>query len=164
MRDLRQFLQHNVGALSQRTCRNRFGVFDAINSWCPVDASQYTMNFTVTGVTSDQVFTSSNLVAGGSPIEVGNGHFNEGVINWTTGNNAGLSHQVRDHQTAGGQITMNFSASAAIQVGDTGTIQAGCMKRLLEDCSMKYGAWEYFNGEPHRPGLDKLTSKPEPDV
>ena len=57
-------------------------------------------------------------------------------------------------------VTLVLAMPAAVQVGDTFSIVAGCRKRL-EDCRDKFDNVLNFRGEPHRPGVDALTAAPE---
>ena len=56
MRGLQQYLQQPIGTVSTKTCRNRLG-----DARCGVDLYPYTFSGTVTGVTSNYVFTAAGL-------------------------------------------------------------------------------------------------------
>ncbi len=51
-----------------------------------------------------------------------------------------------------------------IQVGDTFDVIAGCRKRLTEDCKVKFNNVLNFQGEPHLPGIDRLTAMADVSV
>jgi hypothetical protein len=48
-----------------------------------------------------------------------------------------------------------------IEVGDTFIPTVGCRKRLEEDCRDKFDNVLNFVGEPHRRGINNLTSRPD---
>lgn len=150
LRDLRQYLQQPVGAASTKTCRARLG--DAL---CMVDLGPWTETGTVTGVTSKQVFTDS------SRAEVDD-YFGEGILTLTGGLNTGLSQKVKIY--ASGTFTLSLPMIFGVQIGDTYSVIAGCRKRLDEDCAAKFANELNFQGEPHRPTVDELTSSPEVNV
>ena len=153
LRGLQQYLQQPVGSPSTKTCRARLG--DAL---CTVDVASatYTKTGTLTGVTSNQVFRDSARAEAAD-------YFGEGILTFTAGNNTGLSQKVKTH-AADGTFTLSLPMVMAVQVGDTYSVAAGCRKRLDEDCATKFSNVLNFQGEPHRPTLDELTSAPEVNV
>lgn len=84
--------------------------------------------------------------------------FTEGYITWVTGLNAGHTKRIKSY-TAAGVITLVVGLWNNVQVGDTFTIVAGCRKRLIEDCQTKFDNVLNFDGEPHLPGIDKITER-----
>lgn len=148
VRGLQQYLQQPVGIVSSKTCRARLG-----DSACTVDLTSLTHSGTVTGVTSRQLFTASGLTQSAD-------YFGDGLVEWLTGDNAGLSQKVKTHAT-GGVFTLALPLPSTITIGDTFTAIAGCRKRLTEDCKTKFSNVLNFQGEPHRPGIDELTAEPD---
>ena len=63
-----------------------------------------------------------------------------------------------------GTAMAKSDGSAAIAIGDAFTAVAGCQKRHDVDCRDKFGNLLNFQGEPHLPGIDALTSPAEADV
>jgi uncharacterized phage protein (TIGR02218 family) len=151
LRGLQQYLQQPVGEITSKTCRARLG-----DARCTVDLSGFTHAGTVTTAGSSQVFTASALTQAED-------YFGEGLVEWLTGDNAGLEQKVRVHAT-GGVFTLVLAMPQPIQVGDTFTAIAGCRKRMDEDCATKFSNALNFQGEPHIPGIDALTSLPEVDA
>lgn len=151
LRDLKQYLQQPVGAASTKTCRARLG-----DPLCGVDLAPWTFTGTITSVTSKQVFRDSARAEAAD-------YFAEGVLTWTAGLNAGLAQKVKAH-AADGTFTLSLPMIFAVQVGDTYSVIAGCRKRLDEDCAAKFANALNFQGEPHRPTIDDLTSSPEVNV
>lgn len=150
LRDLRQYLQQPVGAASTKTCRARLG-----DPLCGVDLAPWTFTGTITSVTSKQVFTDSSRTEADD-------YFGEGILTWTAGLNTGLSQKVKTY--ASDTFTLSLPMIFDVQIGDTYSVIAGCRKRLDEDCAAKFSNELNFQGEPHRPTVDELTSSPEVNV
>lgn len=150
LRDLRQYLQQPVGAASTKTCRARLG-----DAMCMVDLGPWTETGAITGVTSKQVFTDTARTEADD-------YFGEGILTWTGGLNTGLSQKVKTY--ASDTFTLSLPMIFNVQVGDTYSVIAGCRKRLDEDCATKFGNELNFQGEPHRPTVDELTSAPAVNV
>ena len=150
MRGLQQYLQQPVGAASTKTCRARLG-----DAMCMVDLGPWTETGTITGVTSKQIFTDSSRAEADD-------YFGEGILTWTGGLNTGLSQKVKTY--ASDTFTLSLPMIFNVQVGDTYSVVAGCRKRLDEDCAAKFDNELNFQGEPHRPTVDELTSAPEVNV
>ena len=150
LRGLQQYLQQPVGAVSTKTCRARLG-----DAMCTVDLGDWTETGTVTSVTSKQVFVDTSRTEADD-------YFGEGILTWTGGLNSGLSQKVKTY--AADTFTLSLPMIFAVQVGDTYSVIAGCRKRLDEDCFTKFDNVLNFQGEPHRPTVDDLTSSPEVNV
>jgi hypothetical protein len=95
---------------------------------------------------SPNTATVSTLGAGG--------YFTGGIITFTSGNNSGLSMEVK--QSYPGAIELQLQFSRPVLVGDTYEIVAGCTKRFKEDCVAKYNNGINFRGHPSIPGLNKV--------
>ena len=156
LRGLQQYLQQPIGNLTSKTCRARLG-----DSLCTVNLAAYTFTAAVTSVTSSQIFTASALAQAAD-------YFGSGVLTWTGGGNALLSAQVKTH-AAGGVLTLSLPMLVPVVVGDTFSIVAGCRKRHdrtaakpagVSDCLDKFNNVPNFQGEPHLPGIDAITSAP----
>jgi uncharacterized phage protein (TIGR02218 family) len=147
LRGLAQKLQQPVGIVSTKTCRARLG-----DSACKKDLTSFTHTLTVTGVTDKRTFTASGATQDPD-------YFGEGIVTWLTGDNAaGRAHKIRTFEA--GVFTLSLPTVLPIQVGDTFTAVAGCRKRLMEDCKVKFNNVLNFQGEPHRPTVDTLTKAP----
>jgi uncharacterized phage protein (TIGR02218 family) len=149
LRGLQQYLQQPIGAASTKTCRARLG-----DAKCRKDLTAFTVTGTLTSVTSQQVFADT----GRSEAD---DYFGNGLLTWTGGDNIGITAQVKTYVQTGGVITLSVPAVAAVQVGDTYSLVAGCRKRVDEDCRDKFANILNFQGEPHRPTIDELTASPE---
>lgn len=124
MRDLRQLLLQDYTLATGKTCQNRLG-----DSRCGVSLSDYSFTFEVTSVTSRVQFADSALAQATD-------YFTMGELRFDTGLHAGLPLLVRQHNT-GGVFYLAVPLIEDIVVGQTGTVVAGCLRRL-EDCRDKF--------------------------
>lgn len=143
LRGLKALLGQAQGEVTSKTCRATLG-----DARCTVDLAPYTETGALTAVTSRLVFADSARAEADD-------WFVEGVITFTSGANAGTSHKVR--LFAAGQFTLTLPCVFNPEVGDTYSVVAGCQRRL-EDCRDKFSNVVNFQGEPHLPGIDELTS------
>jgi uncharacterized phage protein (TIGR02218 family) len=153
LRGLQQFLQQSIGAVTSRTCRARLG-----DSACTVNLVPYTYTTTVIG-TSTSIRTTFTAELPGALD-----WYTEGLVTWGAGSaNAGSTYKVKSSSESVGSnviIQLNIPTVANIAIGDTLTIVVGCRKRLTEDCKAKFNNVLNFQGEPHLPGADTMTSSP----
>jgi uncharacterized phage protein (TIGR02218 family) len=147
LRGLRQRLQVNIINATQPTCRNRLG-----DTRCGINmaAGGRTVTGTLSHVTSQLVVRDSTRAEAAD-------FFTNGVLEMTSGENTGLSFKVRDH-AADGTLTLAVPGVLTFVVGDAYSLTAGCSKRLAEDCVTRFANAVNFNGEPHLPGIDAVTS------
>lgn len=150
LRGLQQYLQQPIGSVSTKTCRARLG-----DSRCGVALGPFTFSGIVTSVTNNYTFTDTGRTEAAD-------YFGEGLVEWITGDNAGMRTKIRTH-TTGGVFTQALPTFRPIQVGDTFEVIAGCRKRL-EDCRDKFSNILRMVAEPHRPPIDQLTKAPRPSV
>lgn len=157
LRGLQQGLQQTVGNVSTKTCRARLADYPtpAGNNLCRLEPEPWTVTGSITSVTSQGVFADSGRAEAED-------WFTEGIIEFTSGANAGLPAKVR--KFASGQFELSIPMVFDVEVGDTYTVIAGCTKRWAEDCVAKFDNGINFQGEPHRPGIDALTASPVPDA
>ena len=142
LRGLSQHLQQFVGQIYSATCRADLG-----DARCGITIASWTVTGTLTGVTSNRVFTDSGRAEASR-------YFEGGKITFTSGANNGLSMEVKSF--AAGVITLQLEMPFTVAVGNTYSMQAGCMKRFTEDCGTKFSNKVNFRGEPHVPGNDKI--------
>jgi uncharacterized phage protein (TIGR02218 family) len=146
LRDLRQYLQQSVGNASSKTCRARLG-----DARCAKVLTSFTYAGTLTGVTSNQVFTASARTEAA-------GWFDAGQITFTSGANIGRSAKIKSF--ASGTFTLALPLYGTVAIGDAYSVVAGCRKRLEEDCVAKFANALNFQGEPHRQGINSITKAP----
>lgn len=160
LRDLMQYMQQPIGEVSSKNCRNRLG-----DARCGVDLGPFTETGTLTSVSSKQVFRDSARTEAED-------WFGEGLFTFTSGACAGFTQKVKTY-AADGAFTLSLPMFSAVAVGDTYSVIAGCRKRHdrttanpagVSDCIDKFNNILRFRGEPHRPGVDQITSAPEPVV
>src|SRR5208282_842282 len=94
-------------------------------------------------------------ISGGTvtPLGATSGYFDNGVVTWLTGNNAGLSMEVQSYVP--GQVILFQPMPYLIQVGDTYTISAGC-DYSFATCKARFNNVLNFRGEPYVPGVDQI--------
>lgn len=93
-----------------------------VDSNCNIPASDYTVNFTASGAS-----TQTNLTPTSAFTQAA-GYFTQGVVTCLTGANAGLSQTVKLH--AGGILTAMVPWLLPVSPGDTFSVIKGCDKTL----------------------------------
>ncbi len=146
IRGITQKLATVLGEVVSPSCKN-----DLFDAKCQVPRTEGTWVFSdsvVTGVTNNRTFAISGLAQA-------SGYFTGGKVTWTTGQNEGLSMEIKTH-TATGNFVLQEVMPYAIGVSDECTVEAGCLKRFDEDCTVKYVNSVNFNGMPFLPGQDQM--------
>lgn len=91
------------------------------------------------------------------------GWFRQGVLTWTSGENAGTVGLVKMDQTSGAdgrELFLWQQPGRPIEGGDAFKVVAGCDKSA-ETCRNKFGNFLNFRGFPHIPGEDWVTAYPK---
>lgn len=146
VRGITQKLQQTIGEVVSASCKA-----DLFDNRCKIVAEEGVWKFSgiaVSAVTSARQFSASGL--GQAP-----GFFDAGKVTWTSGDNVGLSMEVRAH-TGGGAIELQEPMPYPIEASDQFTIWAGCLKRATEDCAAKFSNIINFRGFPFVPGQDQM--------
>lgn len=86
--------------------------------------------------------------------------FNGGVVTFETGPNAGVSVEVKNWTSAGGEIELFVSAPNDIEPGDYFRIYPGCDKSRIS-CAAIFKNILNFRGFPDIPGQDELFAYPD---
>jgi phage conserved hypothetical protein BR0599 len=139
-RGLTQQLKQTISLLYSLTCRAKFGDSKCAKAFTWVDGT-----VTALGVEADLGFTDSALTEDAEWYE-------PGVIEWLTGDNAGIESEV-DTFSAGGVIELMIPLPNPIQVGDTFRIRQDCNKIAVSkngmrgDCKDKHDNLLNFRGE-----------------
>ena len=141
VRGLSQRLSQTMGELYTPACRAKLG-----DTRCKVALASFTVTASVTAVTNNQVFSASALTQNA-------GYFDFGKITFTSGNNNGLSMEVKTYTP--GSLTLVFPMPYTVAAGNSFTIHAGCDKNFLT-CIERFDNAVNFRGEPHVPGIDKM--------
>lgn len=94
-------------------------------------------------------------VSGGTvtPLGSGSGYFDNGVITFTSGLNAGLRMEVQSYVP--GQWVLELPMPYAMAAGDEYTMHAGC-DYSMATCRDRFDNIVNFRGEPYVGGTDKL--------
>jgi uncharacterized phage protein (TIGR02218 family) len=89
------------------------------------------------------------------------GFFTAGRLTWTSGANAGLAMDVKDHRAEDGaaRLALWQAAPEPVAAGDVFAIAAGCDKRFAT-CRDRFANAVNFRGFPHIPGNDFVMSYP----
>lgn len=114
---------------------------------CKVNREKFTVNGRVTANSTIGTELACNLTQA-------DGWFNQGVIKFTSGRNAGLSRTVKEHK--GGRLSFALRLPFPPQSGDVFEIYPGCDKRQ-ETCGKKFDNIVHFRGFPYIPAADTIT-------
>lgn len=120
----------------QTQCRNQ--VFDAA---CGLARASWEVSGTVNSVTGSRA-------SFGSALGQAAGYFNQGVVQFLTGANAGERRTVKSF--ASGAFAFALPWSQAIANGDTFKAWPGC-DRTLATCVAKFNNRSRYRGEPFLP-------------
>jgi uncharacterized phage protein (TIGR02218 family) len=150
IRGLAAALDEPQGRVFRPTCDADLG-----DARCTVDltGAAFRGTGTVTAVADRRRLAASGLGAFAA------GWFERGRLAWTSGANTGRAVEVRAHRVSDGTATFELwqPMHAAIAVGDTFTVTAGCDKRFAT-CVRKFDNALNFRGFPHMPGNDFALS------
>ncbi|MCB2130588.1 MAG: phage BR0599 family protein, partial [Rhodobacteraceae bacterium] len=105
----------------------------------------------VIDVLRDRAFTASGLATFSA------GWFAFGLVEWSTGANAGRRVEVLSHDLVDGVaiLTLLEAPVRPITATDTFIVRAGCDKRIAT-CTAKFANVANFRGFPHIPGQDAV--------
>lgn len=131
---------NTAGEFYSRTCRAKLG-----DSRCQVNLASLSIALTVASVTASGLSFTATAVTGSTT-----NYFALGVIEWATGDNAGLIDEVQANVTGTGLVTLALQPRFPIQVGDTGTIKPGCNKEAVT-CKNKFNNLINMRAEPYAP-------------
>lgn len=145
VRGLTQLLSQRIGELYSPSCRAALG-----DTRCKVNMSTHTVAGSVTIAASSQEFIDS----GRSETT---GLFNFGTITFTSGDNEGLSVEVKEYflQGGDGKIILALPMPYSISIGDNYSMTKGCDK-TVSTCHSRFNNVLNFRGEPSVPGLDRM--------
>jgi uncharacterized phage protein (TIGR02218 family) len=143
LRGMMQPLQQTIGRIYTPGCNAVLG-----DTRCGLDLSTLTYTGIVTSVASQRDFSDSFIVQA-------TGYFNNGLLTWLTGANAGYKMEVKSHIIF--NIVLQQAMPNPISETDTYTMSAGCDK-ILSTCRDKFSNVINFRGFPHIPGYDKMIS------
>lgn len=142
VRSLAQLLSQRLTTLTSRQCRATLG-----DSSCKVNLTPHTHTVSITGVTNNRRFSTTNPQA--------DGYFAGGQITFASGENNGLKAMIASY--TGGVFTLFEAMPFAVQAGNQIVAVRGCDKQITT-CTYTYGNILNFQGEPHIPGEDKYLA------
>lgn len=148
VRGIMQALKQKQSSVYQPLCRANLG-----DDKCRVNLSAFTDDGTVDSFIGSSIslrFQSSRP----------NTFFTGGKLTWTSGQNTGLSIEIRDNPEPG-LVVLAMPPVFTVENGDTFSIHAGCQKRAILDCKNKFDNIVNFRGEPYLPGSDKVLDYPD---
>lgn len=86
------------------------------------------------------------------------GWFTQGRLQWTSGANAGLAIEIKEHRIDGGaHLSLWQTMPEPLTAGDAFVVTAGCDKRF-ETCTGKFANALNFRGFPRLPGNDFVVA------
>ena len=148
VRSLAHLLGQTVGRTFQATCDAALG-----DACCGVNLEAPTFKETsaVIDVLRDRAFTANSLGAFAA------GWFAFGIVEWTSGANAGRRVEVLSHGLFDGVVILTLLEAPVrpIMATDAFVVRAGCDKRIAT-CGTKFANVANFRGFPHIPGQDAV--------
>ena len=97
-----------------------------------------------------------------SGVGFSDGWCTAGKLTWISGDNTGLSVEIKVHRAINGTDEFDLwqRAPQAIKIGDTFRVMAGCDKTHAT-CRAKFKNTVNFRGFPHMPGNDFIIRMPQ---
>lgn len=132
-RSLRQQLKQPICQLYSRTCRAKFGDAKCGKAFAWVSGAVTAVN----GTEPDRLFTSAGLTQA-------KGYFVPGVVEWLTGDNAGVQMEVDGFEA--GAVSLALPLPYPISAGDTFRIRQDCDK-TFDMCRTRFANVVNFRGE-----------------
>jgi uncharacterized phage protein (TIGR02218 family) len=136
-----------VVELTTPTCRAR----DLGDYRCQLDVAPFTFTTAISGTPPN----NRTLTLAMTPQA--DGYFDNGKITFTSGQNIGVSMEVKTYVS--NVITLKLPAPFTMAAGNTLTIIAGC-DRLAATCETKFNNKINFQGEDTVPGIEALNRVP----
>ena len=152
LRGLADLLSQESGRLYTARCNADLG-----DTRCKIDLGDPARrgNGVVAGLNGTSLLFATGLDGFANTV------FTAGLLTWTSGTNAGLAVEIKQHRVLTGQVRLSLwqAMPEPIAVGDTFVVTAGCDKSL-ETCRDRFGNSINFRGFPQIPGNDFILSGP----
>jgi uncharacterized phage protein (TIGR02218 family) len=152
LRGLADLLSQESGRLYTAKCGADLG-----DARCKVDLTNPALHGagTIAVVEGTSIFVASGLDGFADAL------FSAGRLTWTSGANAGLSIEIKQHRQVAGQaqLTLWQAMPEPIAPGDAFTLTAGCDKSFAT-CRARFANTDNFRGFPQIPGNDFLLASP----
>lgn len=153
VRGLQQFLQAPIAIVTSKTCRARFN--SAAHGCFAEEYSQLSYWADIDSVISNREFTVVyDMPQGEIPSQM----TLNGSVFFEDGKSASLARSFRGPLSPVTYILLDAPLISGFDIGDRVVVRAGCGK-TLEDCKTVYGQVLNFQGEPHLPGVDKMSKQ-----
>lgn len=146
LNSISSMLRNPVGRVVSANCDVRkFG-----DARCKVNTAVLTVSKSVHSIQSLYQLTFSSVA---SP----DGYYDYGVVKFTSGNNAGLTRDIKRHELDSGRAVISLKSPFPFQIeaGDTALITRGC-DRTPSNCEI-YANQPNFRGYSHIPGTTQIT-------
>jgi uncharacterized phage protein (TIGR02218 family) len=154
LRGLAEALNVPVGRTITRMCDRFLG-----DGECGFDVDR--AGFFATGVADEG--SSGSTIRCGEFGSFDDAWFRQGILTWTSGENAGTVGLIKKDLTPGPyrrELSLWQQPGRPIRAGDAFKVVAGCDK-TAETCRQKFGNFLNFRGFPHIPGEDWVTAYPK---
>lgn len=142
-------LQQSTGRIYSKTCDAIFG-----DTRCNANTASFDSTGTVSSVSNNRKITVTGL------SNDTRNFYTFGLLTFTSGNNDGLSFEVKRHDV--GVLTLWDQPPYSIAASDTFNVIAGCDK-YHTTCQDKFSNIINFRGFPYIPGNDTLTKYAKKD-
>jgi uncharacterized phage protein (TIGR02218 family) len=152
LRGLAALLSQESGRLYTARCSADLG-----DGKCRINLAGWQGTGAVEALEGVSMFSASGLGAFADDL------FTAGRLTWTSGGNAGLAMEVKQHRVTPGHVRLSLwqAMPEPIATGDAFTVTAGCDKTLAT-CRDRFGNVDNFRGFPDIPGNDFVMSYPTP--
>ncbi|MNF61455.1 hypothetical protein D3C84_431000 [compost metagenome] len=139
------------------SCRYGFG--SSLDARCPVNLAAITVagSATSTAVPAASNQATRRIVIDATRAEAA-GHFDLGILTWTSGPNAGASSEIKRFES--GTFVLWSPLLFPIEVGDTYTATPGCNKSPADHMRFNADMVDY-GGFPDVPGSDSINQFPD---
>jgi hypothetical protein len=111
-------------------------------TWVAIQALTVTGSITAISTAVKRVFRDSTRTEADT-------FFTGGLVTFTSGLNIGRSMEVKKYTLSTGEFELVLPLAFDLAVSDAYTVQAGCFKRIVEDCNTKFNNSHNYQGEPY---------------
>lgn len=147
------------GLLEVFTPSCRYGFGSIRDARCPVNLAAITVagSATSTAVPAASNQATRRIVIDATRAEAA-GHFDLGILTWTSGPNAGASSEIKRFES--GTFVLWSPLLFPVEVGDTYTATPGCNKSPTDHLRFNVDMLDY-GGFPDVPGADSINQFPD---
>jgi uncharacterized phage protein (TIGR02218 family) len=151
LRGLADLLSQESGRLYTVRCGADLG-----DARCKIDLA----NPAFRGAGAVSAVEGTSIVVASGLDGFADGWFSLGRLLWSSGANAGLAIEIKEHRLAGqARLTLWQAMPEPIAIGDSFAVTAGCDKSFAT-CRARFANTDNFRGFPQIPGNDFLIGSP----